>query len=169
MKSKNLYLIAHNIRSLFNVGSLFRTADCAGARKIFLTGYTGSPADRFGKIGKEIHKTALGAETYLDWEKTKNFNRIIAKLKTDNIFVTALELSPRAVSYLDFGAKFRKEIRQSNGVALVVGNEVRGLAKNILRKCDAVMQIPMKGKKESLNAAVAAGVALFKAAEWLEE
>jgi tRNA G18 (ribose-2'-O)-methylase SpoU len=78
---KDIYLILHNIRSLHNVGSIFRTADAAGMKKIYLTGYTPSPTDRFGKIRPEIKKTALGAESAVEWKKYKDIGKLIVKLK----------------------------------------------------------------------------------------
>ena len=88
---KEIYLILHNIRSLYNVGSIFRTADAAGVKKIYLTGYTPAPVDRFGKIRPEIHKTALGAETTVEWQKYKNIGLLIANLKKQKIRITAVE------------------------------------------------------------------------------
>lgn len=159
---KGLYLILHNIRSLHNVGSCFRTADGAGAAKIFLTGYTGKPMDKFGRANKEIKKTALGAEEIIPWEYYKNISQAIKKLKKKKIFVVALEQSPNAVDYKIFRKKYGKKLNGFIGIALVIGNEVRGLSLQILKKCGATVEIPMAGRKESLNAAVACGIALFE-------
>ena len=159
---RRLYLILHNIRSLHNVGSCFRTADGAGAAKIFLTGYTGKPVDKFGRLNKEIKKTALGAEEIIPWEYHKNVSQAIEKLKKEKVFVVALEQSPDAIDYKIFREKYGKRLNDFTGIALVVGNEVRGLSPQILKKCGATIEIPMAGRKESLNAAVACGIALFE-------
>ncbi|KKS16325.1 MAG: tRNA/rRNA methyltransferase [Parcubacteria group bacterium GW2011_GWB1_41_6] len=159
---KEIFLILHNIRSLYNVGSIFRTAEAAGIKKIFLTGYTGKPVDRFGKIRPEIQKTALGAERNVEWEHCRDIGKLIKKLKTGRevrpprggrTSIVALEQSSKAIDYKKFKPRFP--------LALILGNEVRGLSKRILEKCDAIIEIPMKGKKESLNVSVAAGIALF--------
>lgn len=142
MKRK-IYLILHNIRSLYNVGAIFRTADAAGVSKIYLTGYTPLPAA----------KTALGAEKYVPWEKKRNVVKLVKMLKLMKVRVVALEQVKNAIDYRKFKPKFP--------LALVLGNEVHGLSKPLLKKCDKVIYIPIYGKKESLNVSVAAGVALF--------
>ena len=159
---KNFFLILHNIRSLHNVGSCFRTGDGAGVSKIFLTGYTGAPEDRFGRSEKIIAKVALGAERSVLWERARDISRLIARLKKEKFFVVALEQSPKSVDYKKLFVKYGKAIKKSLGLALIMGNEVRGISKQILKKCDAVIEIPMHGKKESLNVAVASGIALFE-------
>jgi len=152
--NKEVYLILHNIRSTYNVGSIFRTADAAGIKKIYLTGYTPSPKDRFGKDRKDIVKTSLGAEKAVDWEKVSRIVPLIKKLKKDGVKIIALEQFEKAVDY--------KKVRLTQKTVIILGNEVRGVSKNILDKCDIVAEIPMKGKKESLNVSVSAGVALFR-------
>ncbi|MFC1595073.1 TrmH family RNA methyltransferase [Patescibacteria group bacterium] len=147
------FAIVHNVRSLHNVGSIFRTADAAGVKKIYLTGYTPKPVDVFGNYRKEISKTALGAEKYIPWEYNKNISSLITKLKKGNIFIVALEQSKRAVAY--------NKLKKRRPLALIVGNEVRGLSRSVLKKSDAIISIPMRGKKESLNVAVAFGIAMF--------
>lgn len=148
--------ILHNIRSLHNVGSMFRTADGAGAAKIYLTGYTPAPIDVFGKVRPEIAKTALGAEKTMSWEKKKDIGQLIADLKKQGFLIWALEQAKNSVPYNNL--KLKKRTR----VALVVGNEVRGLAPGILKKCDRILEIPMRGKKESLNVSVAFGIGLYR-------
>lgn len=159
-QKKEIYLILHNIRSLHNIGSIFRTADAAGVKKIYLTGYTPAPVDRFGKIRPEIAKTALGAEYTVEWEKYKDITRLISKLTENSsplngelFSVVAVEQSPKSVNYKNFKPRFP--------LALIFGNEVRGLSPQILKKCDKIIEIPMRGKKESLNVSVAAGIILF--------
>ncbi|MDP3785306.1 MAG: RNA methyltransferase [bacterium] len=148
-----VFLVLHNIRSLHNVGSIFRTADGAGVSKIFLTGYTPSPVDVFGKYRREISKTALGAEKYVPWEKPRPAAVLIKRLKRFNVQIVALEQTKGAVDYRKFKPEFP--------IALILGNEVRGLSKSVLQKCDKIIYIPMRGRKESLNVSVAAGIALF--------
>jgi len=125
------------------VGSIFRTADAAGVSKIFLTGYTPEPAP----------KTALGAEKYVSWGKIRYIVSLLKRLKKEQIKIIALEQAKGAVDYHRFKSKYP--------LALILGNEVRGISKSLLKKCDKIIQIPMRGKKESLNVSVAAGIALF--------
>ncbi len=150
---KEIYLILHNIRSLYNVGSIFRTADARGVKKIYLTGYTPTPTDRFGKIRKEIHKTSLGAEHTVAWEHQRNIAALIKKLQKEKIFLVAIEQSRKAINY--------KKLKNGPSVAFIFGNEVRGISPQILKKCGQIAEIPMYGKKESLNVSVAAGIILF--------
>jgi tRNA G18 (ribose-2'-O)-methylase SpoU len=148
-----MVVIVHNVRSAHNVGSIFRTADAAGITKIYLTGYTPAPLDRFNRPVKEIAKTALGAETGVSWEKVNNPSHVIAKLKRDGFLVVAVEQSARSKKYLDLKTK--------QPIALVLGNEVRGLSRGVLSHADVVVEIPMFGMKESLNVAVSFGIVAF--------
>lgn len=148
-----LFLIIHNVRSAHNVGSLFRTADGMGVSKIFLTGYSGAPIDRFGRKDSKVVKASLGAEESVPWEK-RTITELIAELKQQGVFVAALEQSPRAVPLHAFTPQ--------KSVALIVGNEVEGVTEDILSLCDAVIEIPMKGKKESLNVSNAGAIALYQ-------
>lgn len=160
--------ILHNIRSAYNAGACFRTADGAGMEKVFLTGYTPRPArvisrqrldvDKlypvyFTKAEKEIAKTALGAEKNILWEKYKRLAPVLKQLKQEGFEIVALEQSKKSIDYRDYKPK-RK-------VALLAGNEVRGIDNQILKQCDKIIVIPMKGKKESLNVSVAFGIASF--------
>lgn len=149
---KNI-LILHNIRSNHNVGSLFRTADAAGIEEIILSGYTPTPLDRFGREVKEIYKTALGAEKTISWKKM-TFKKAIEFAQRQKLKVVAIEQDKSATDY--------KKIKIKNGVAFVLGNEVNGISKKELKFCDAIVEIPMKGGKESLNVAVAGGIAIFR-------
>jgi len=122
--------------------------------KIYLTGYTPTPVDIFKKTRKEIAKTALGAEKTVEWEKHKNIHILIKKLNyRGSTSIVAVEQNKKAIKYKKFRPKYP--------MALILGNEVRGLSGQILKKCDKIIEIPMKGKKESLNVAVAAGIILF--------
>ena len=145
---KNIYLILHNIRSLYNVGSIFRTADAAGVSKIYLTGYTPDPSQ----------KTALGAEKFIPYERHRNISSLLSKLKKDLVQTVALEQDKKSIDY----RKFKPNPPAGGSLALILGNEVRGMSRELLKKVDKVIQIPMRGEKESLNVSVAAGVALFE-------
>ncbi len=158
---KEVYLLLHNIRSTHNVGSMFRTADAAGVTKIFLTGYTSTPIDRFGREVKELSKVALGGELSVQWEYHKNPIALIKKLKlktqkenNKNLQVIAIEQDEKSVDY--------KKIKVTYPVLFIVGNEVEGISKSILNTADVIAEIPMKGSKESLNVGVSLGIALFR-------
>src|SRR3989344_5768587 len=97
--NKEICLILHNLRSAQNVGALFRVADAVGVRKIYLTGYTPAPLDRFGRPNKEVTKTALGAENYVEWESHKNISHLINKLSAFSFQLLALEQSNKSVDY----------------------------------------------------------------------
>jgi 23S rRNA (guanosine2251-2'-O)-methyltransferase len=153
-KLKNNILILPDIRSALNVGAIFRTADSAGIDKIYLTGYTPTPTDRFGKKRKDLAKSALGAEDFVLWEQKKNLLALILKLKKEGYFIIAVEQAKNSVDY--------KKVKLKKKNAFIVGTEISGLPKNILEKCDVIAEIPMKGKKESLNVSVACGIALFR-------
>ncbi len=118
-----MIIIAHNIRSLHNVGSIFRTADVFGIEKIYLTGYTGQPPR------KEIAKTALGSDKRVKWEGVEDVYKLIDQLKDEGVVVAALEMNERSVSIESFTS--------SKEVALILGNEVEGIEKEVLEKCDA--------------------------------
>lgn len=146
--SNMFYVICHNIRSLHNIGSIFRTADGAGVSKIFLCGITGTPPR------KEISKVALGAENSVPWEKHRQTARLIKKLKKEGVKIIALEQTKKSVSYDKFKSRF--------SLALILGEETKGLPKKILDSCDAAIEIPMAGEKESLNVSVAFGIAVYE-------
>jgi len=147
-------LILHDIRSVINVGAMFRTADAIGISKIYLTGYTPGPVDRFGRKRKDFAKAALGAEETVLWEQIKNLSIILNKLKKENFLIIGIEQDKNSIDY--------KKIKRQKKNVFIMGTEVSGLPKNILEKCDVIAEIPMKGKKESLNVSVACGVALFR-------
>ncbi|HEC30698.1 MAG TPA: TrmH family RNA methyltransferase [Candidatus Yonathbacteria bacterium] len=147
-------VVLHNIRSVYNVGAIFRTADAVGVSKIYLTGYTPTPLDRFRRERKDVAKAALGAQKSVQWEYFKNINTIIKELKKENFGITAVEQSKNSVDYKTFNLKQK--------IAFIFGNEVRGISKQLLEKCDKIIEIPMRGKKESLNVSVSAGVVLFR-------
>lgn len=143
----SLILVLPNIRSRFNVGSIFRTADAAGVEKILLTGITPTPPH------EKIAKVALGAEETVPWEYVKQTARALKSLRADGYHLVALEQSPRSIPYTAFVTKPK--------TALILGNEVTGLPKRWLDLADTVIDLPMRGHKESLNVSVAAGIAIF--------
>ena len=154
-KSKKLfYVICDNIRSLENIGSIFRTADALGVDKIFLCGISGRPPH------PKIAKTALGAEKIIPFEHYWQTGRAIEKLKKSacagrqKFQIVALEQAKNAVIYTKFKPKFP--------LVLILGNEVKGISKKILKKSDKIIYLPMQGKKESLNVSVAFGVAGYE-------
>jgi tRNA G18 (ribose-2'-O)-methylase SpoU len=150
-----LIVIAHDIRSVHNVGSIFRTADAAGVEKIYLCGITPSPLDRFKTVRPDFAKVALGAEQYIPWESAKTTAGVVKQLKKDGYEILALEQSKRSIPY--YAARLARDAR----VAIIVGNEVKGLSPALLRSADRILEIPMMGKKESLNVAVAFGIVVF--------
>ncbi len=165
-------MILDNIRSLENVGSIFRTADALGVSKIFLCGYTAKPPvgesiesflQRKGIIEK-INKTALGAVQSVDFEYCESTSGLIRKMRqpcfakalqgSAPISIVALEQDQKSVAYDKFKPKFP--------LALILGNEVDGVSKKVLSLCDKIIELPMRGKKESLNVAVSFGVAGYE-------
>ena len=149
--------ILHNIRSLHNVGSIFRTADAVGISKIYLCGYTPAPYDEFGLPIGPLVKTALGAERTVAWEKCASTTRLLDKLRADGYKIFAVEQSKRSMPY----QRLRLSKRQLEKAALIVGNEIKGVSPAVLSRADKILEIPMFGKKESLNVAVAFGIVAY--------
>ena len=149
-----LIAVLDNIRSLYNVGSIFRTADAFGFEKIYLSGYTPGPIGE--KKKREIHKTALGAEEFIEWEKFGKTWKLLENLKKQGFYIVGLETDKKAINISKFNSQISKK-----KMVLVVGNEVKGLSKEVLKRCDKIVKIPMLGKKESLNVSVAFGVAAY--------
>jgi len=148
-----LTIILHNIRSTYNVGAIFRTADAVGVSHVYLSGYTPLPVDQFNRPRKDIAKTALGAELSVPWTTSKSVSSLIARLKKDGYTIVGLEQDERSVDY--------RKVPRKEKIALLVGNEVRGISPQLRKKCDVLMEIPMRGEKESLNVSVATGIALY--------
>ncbi len=146
---KDFVVVCDDLRSLYNVGSVFRTADGAGADKIYLCGITGKPDN--SKAKSKISKVALGAENIIKWEYVSQSWRLINKLKKDGYQIVSLEQTAKSINYINFKPKFP--------LVLVIGNEVGGVKKSLLSKSDKIIEIPMRGQKESLNVSVAFGVA----------
>ncbi len=153
MKSRpECVLILHNIRSAHNVGSIFRTADAAGVSSIILCGYSPAPIEK-GKARPDIAKVALGAEKEIPWSVEESLDKTIRALKEKGFTVCALERTEGAKDIFSYQAPQK--------LALIVGNEVHGVQGETLSEMDAVLSIPMRGMKESLNVSVATGVALY--------
>lgn len=144
-----LILILDDIRSLHNIGSVFRTADAFLIEKIYLCGITATPPN------KEIHKTALGATETVDWEHAADVLEVIQKLKQDNVAVFAIEQVENAVFLQDFKTETNQKY------ALVFGNEVFGVNQDAIAICDGTIEIPQLGSKHSLNISVSAGIVIW--------
>ena len=146
-----IYIILHNIRSAYNVGSIFRTADAVGIAKIYVCGYSPTPNEQ------RVVKTALGAEKAVPWEQHKQTWRLLKKLSKTGVYVIALEQTDKSKNIFKYNFdKINKPI------ALLIGHERKGLSREILKFVDAVVEIPMYGQKESLNVSVATGIALYE-------
>lgn len=152
----NTYLLLDNIRSVHNVGSIFRTADTVGIAKIFCVGTTPTPIDRFGRKRSDFAKVSLGAENSVQWEYAKDAVTFLQEYKKENPEhkIVALEQAEKSIDY--------KDIEVTTDTLIILGNEVDGVNKDILKLCDVVAEIPMKGQKESLNVSVSAGIFLFR-------
>ena len=144
---KQVYVLAHNIRSMHNIGSIFRTSDGAGVSKIYLTGYCACPPR------KDITKTALGAEEFVDWKFYKDPVELVKKLKKDKVQIIALERTE--------GGKDIFKIKPKYPCCLIIGNEIEGVSDELLDLCDKTVEIPMRGMKESLNVSVAFGIGIY--------
>lgn len=139
------------------MGSIFRTSEAAGVERIYLSGYTPTPTDRFGRVRKDIAKAALGAEKMLLWEYCSSPAKVVADVRERGWTIIGVEQDKRAVDY----RKFSTGGKISKPTLFIFGNEVRGIPPSLRAKCDTLIEIPMHGKKESLNVSVAAGVILF--------
>ncbi len=140
-------VILNNVRSLYNVGSVFRTADGAGVEKVWLCGITGHPPNH------QISKTALGAEEEVSWEYRKEACPLIKELKDKGYKIILLEQTQESLPYQEF--------EPQGPVCLVIGNEIEGVSENIVGQCDQAIEIEMDGLKNSLNVAVAFGIVAY--------
>ncbi len=158
---RSIVLIAHNLRSAHNVGSLFRTSEGLGVQKLFLTGYTPypmqTPDERLPhlarKIEARIDKTALGSIPLLPWEHHEDIFKVLDELHNQGYLICAVEQTDTATQLPDF--------QPPEKIVLLVGREVEGVEPDVLIKCDATVEIPMFGKKESYNVVQAAAIALY--------
>ena len=144
-----VYVLLDSIRSNYNVGSIFRTSDGAMIEKLYLCGYTPHPPK------KEIFKTALGAIDSVNWEYVNDPKEVILKLKEQGVKICALELT-------ESGFEYYKLEDSAFPICLVIGNEITGVSQSLLDLCDLSIEIPQYGIKQSLNVAVAYGIAIFE-------
>lgn len=151
--NKQFFVLAHNIRSLLNVGSIFRTCDSLGVSKLFLSGYTATPTSNH-----KLSKTALGAEKFVPWEYNKSAKRLIGSLKKQypNLMVVGLENNIESKHLQNLSA-----FKPKFPLLLILGEEVKGIPKPLREICDKFVEIPMQGQKESLNVAVALGITAY--------
>lgn len=150
--------VLHNIRSLHNVGSIFRTADAAGIKKLYLCGITPAPVDQFGRVRAALAKVALGGEESVSWESVESTAGLLDRMKGHGKLIVAVEQDDRSEPY----DQLRLSSTDLGRTVLVVGNEVDGLDAETLSQADHIIEIPMRGKKESLNVSVAFGVVVFE-------
>ncbi len=150
-----MVVLLNDIRSLHNVGSIFRTADGVGVEKVFLCGITPTPYDDFGTLRPQLAKVSLGAEASVPWEKCLRISTAITRLKKEGYTIVALEQAPNAVPYTSL------HLPDFSRIAMIIGHEVDGVSPAVLRLADHVAYIPMHGKKESLNVSVAFGIAAY--------
>lgn len=144
-----LIVILDNIRSLNNIGSVFRTADAFLIEKIYLCGITAQPPH------KDIHKTALGATDSVEWEYVENIAKLLQSLKEQNIVILSIEQSEDSILLHDF------KVENDTTYAVIFGNEVKGVSQGVVSKSDAVIEIPQWGTKHSLNISVSTGVVIW--------
>jgi tRNA G18 (ribose-2'-O)-methylase SpoU len=150
LEKKPIAIVLDNVRSLNNVGSIFRTSDGFGIEKIYLCGITGTPPHR------DIHKTALGAENSMAWEHVESTVALCQKLKTEGYQLMAIEQAEGSVSLKDF------KLQADEKWAIIFGNEVDGVHNDVLALCDACVEIPQFGTKHSFNVSVCAGIILWE-------
>jgi len=145
-----LVVVLDNVRSLHNIGSIFRTCDAFLIEAIYLCGISATPPH------KEIHKTALGAEESVDWKYFETAMQAIKQLQTSDYAVWGVEQTENSISLVDF------TIERDKRYALVFGNEVRGIEQDVIDRCDGCIEIPQFGTKHSFNVSVSAGIALWE-------
>ncbi len=149
-EKRNVMVVADSVRSLHNIGSLFRTADAFRLHSIMLCGISGRPPH------PELHKTALGAEESVEWTYERDIDEAVAKLKSEGWSIAVLEQAHGSISLYDFRCD------ASAKIALVVGNEVEGVKQSVVDCADFILEIPQEGTKHSLNVSVSAGMALYE-------
>ncbi len=148
--------VLDNLRSVYNVGSIFRTANAAGVEKIYLCGTTPTPLDKKGLRRKDFAKVALGAEDIVMWEYVESPINCVKKLKDESYYVVSLEQDKSSVDYKEVS------IKDKENIAFVIGSEVDGINHEIIKVSDVVAEIPMLGTKESLNVTIAFGIAAYR-------
>lgn len=153
-KRQSNVVVLDNIRSVHNVGAIFRTSDALGIDKIFLCGITPSPIDRFGRERNDLNKASLGAEKSVSWEHHPSALLCVEQLKSKGYTVVCVEQTKNSIDY--------KTVIPENKTVFVFGNEVSGISKEVLSVADQITEIDMKGIKESLNVSVTFGIAMFR-------
>lgn len=155
-----IIVIAHNIRSTHNIGSIFRTCEGFGVSKLIISGYSPYPKlanetrlpHIYNKLTDQIHKSALGAELLVDFDYIDTPN--IELFKSEGYEIVALEQADNSIDLHDY--------KPTSKIVLLLGEEVNGITKELIEKCDTIVEIPMVGKKESFNVSVATGIALYQ-------
>ncbi|MBI9070659.1 MAG: RNA methyltransferase [Melioribacteraceae bacterium] len=156
VKKLPVFVVLNNIRSSYNVGSIFRTSDGVMIEKLFLCGFTPAPPK------KEILKTALGSTESVTWEYAEDAKEVISKLKSEGVKIAALELTEGSIPHHDLP-------KSEFPVCLIVGNEIKGVDQELLDLCDFALEIPQYGIKQSLNVGVAYGIAIFELRKIFEQ
>lgn len=156
LRTSMVIAILDNVRSVYNVGSIFRTANAVGIEKIYLCGITPIPLDKKGIRRKDFAKVALGAEDTVEWEYVESTMECLRKLKAENVFIIGIEQDEAAVDYKSVSVDGKEKI------AFLIGAEVEGINKETLGACDVIAEIPMLGTKESLNVTIAFGIAIYR-------
>ena len=150
-----MVIVLDNIRSIQNVGTIFRTADAINVEKIYLCGITPSPLDEFGRKRQQLVKISLGAENSIKWEKCKQTYRVLDDLKKQGYRIYVVEQAKNSIPY------FKVKISNKKKIVLVLGHELGGVSKSTLKRADKILEIPMAGSKQSLNVAIAGAIVMF--------
>lgn len=148
--------VLDNLRSVYNVGSIFRTANAVGIEKVILCGTTPTPLDKKGERRKDFAKVALGAEDTVAWEYHENTRSTLEVLRKEGYYVVAFEQDKKAIDYKVVS------IEGKENIAFVIGPEVTGITQEVLDECDVIAEIPMLGTKESLNVTIAFGIGVYR-------
>ncbi len=148
--------VLDNLRSVYNVGSIFRTANAVGIEKIILTGTTPTPVDKKGERRKDFAKVALGAEETVSWEYQEETVETLKILRQNDFYVIAFEQDEKSMDYKEVSVEGKENI------AFVIGPEVTGITEEVLALCDVIAEIPMLGTKESLNVTIAFGIGVYR-------
>ncbi len=154
-RNREICLLLDNIRSVHNVGSIFRTAETLGVSRIYCLDTTPVPTDRFGRKRADFAKVALGAEDMIPWQRAADGAALLKRLKKEEFEIIALEQNAKSVDYKGIQPRGSKTL-------VILGSEVEGVSVDLVKAADIIAEIPMRGAKESLNVSVAAGIALFR-------
>lgn len=149
-------VVLDNLRSVYNVGSIFRTANAVGVEKIYLCGTTPTPVDKKGLRRKDFAKVALRAEDTVLWEYREETKSVLQDLRGKGVYIIGLEQAENSVDYK------KVSVEGKDDIAFIVGNEVEGLTGDVISLCDVIAEIPMIGTKESLNVTIAFGIGVYR-------